>query len=256
MDFLIHVRGLSFLDTVNTLLDGRAAPIFPSQPVYPKVRKPFALPKANRCGFHAVEYLQKRGIDDDIITRCIKENRFYESVHYHNCVFVGYDVSDTPRFACVRAVVGGFRQDIEGSDKRYGFVLPSTIPNSRYLAVSESPIDALSLASLLKMESSAWEGCSYLSLGGVSPLALLQYLKDHPGIDRVYLCLDNDKAGYEATPKIENAILADDDLAKRGITIVAEPPSIGKDYNEALLIKLDEKIEQEAMRRQRAAICM
>lgn len=244
LDFLIHVRGYEFMDAVSTLLDGRAAPYLSSQPVPPKVKKPFALPPANRCGFHAVAYLQSRGIDSDIILRCVNENRFYESKHYHNCVFVGFDTQKTPRFAWLRGITSGFRQDIESSDKRYSFVLPSTDPTSRYVTVAESPIDALSLASLLKMETDEWEQFSYLSLGGTSPLALLQYLKDNPGVNHVYLCLDNDKAGLEAVQKIMETVFNDEALAGRAITIDAKPPPVGKDYNDALLEKLHNEKEQ------------
>ena len=254
LDFLIHVRGYAFLDAVHHLLEGRAVSGLPSQPVPPKVKKPFALPPANRCGFHSLAYLQSRGLDSDIIMRCINEGRLYESRYYANCVFVGFDPENIPRFAWVRGSTSGFRQDIEGSDKRYSFALPSPNPASRSLAVGESPIDVLSIATILKLGTGEWESMSYLSLGGTSPLALLQHLKDSPGIEQVSLCLDNDKAGLKAMQKIKDAVLADESMAGRLIDISIVPPPIGKDYNEALLMKLQEKREQTAPRRLTAAI--
>ncbi|TEB17425.1 Group II intron, maturase-specific domain [Pelotomaculum sp. FP] len=68
----------------------------------------------------------------------------YESREYHNCVFVGRDAAGTPRFASVRGTYGNFKQDIESSDKRYNFVLPSCPPSSRFVAVCEKTLEDLS----------------------------------------------------------------------------------------------------------------
>ncbi|MDR0326598.1 MAG: DUF3991 and toprim domain-containing protein [Oscillospiraceae bacterium] len=255
LDFLIHVRGLEFVDAVETVLDHRrTAPSLPSQPVSPKVRKPFALPKANRCGTHALNYILRRGIDSDIVYRCFYEGRFYESKPYYNCVFVGYDPQNTPRFAWLRGITSGFRQDVEGSDKRYSFALPSPDPASRHLIVGESPIDVLSVATIIKIETGQYDGYSYLSLGGVSSIALRQYLKDHPDIDTVYLCLDNDNAGLESMQIIMESVFAEKSLAGRAINIIAEPPPDVKDYNIALLAQLKENQRDAIPRRLKAAI--
>lgn len=255
LDYLIKVRGMGIVDAVQTLLDGHAAPIIvPSQPVRPIAKKAFTLPAFNSCAFHAVAYLQRRGIDADIIRRCVREGRFYEGKRYHNCVFVGYDPDNKPRFACVRGTTSGFRQDVEGSDKRYGFVLPSSDPSSRSVVVFESPIDALSLATLRKSETNAWDRCHYLSLGGTSPLALMQYLKDHPNIDHVTLCLDNDKAGLEGMQKIKAEIFQDEALSSRGYVITVEPPTVGKDYNETLLATLQMQRDSQTDRRLKASV--
>ena len=37
-------------------------------------------------------YLQGRGIDGGIISRCLRDGSLYESFRYHNCVFVGRDM--------------------------------------------------------------------------------------------------------------------------------------------------------------------
>lgn len=238
LDFLIHVRGLDFVDAVQALSDGYAVSTSHSQPVLPKARKPFMLPKANRCGFHAIAYLQSRGIDSEIILRCLNEGRFYESAKYHNCVFVGFDVEKAPRYAWLRGITSGFRQDVEGSDKRFGFVLPSCDLECKTVTVFESPIDALSLATLRKMEKQEWNNVSYLSLGGTSPLAILQYLKDHHDIEQIFMHLDDDKAGLSAMSKIMEAIYSDVELHERKLAITFEPPSVGKDYNEYLALRL------------------
>ena len=48
-----------------------------------------SLPKSSRCATHMVSYLHGRGIDYDVIDYCIQTGRLYESLPYHNCVFVG-----------------------------------------------------------------------------------------------------------------------------------------------------------------------
>lgn len=97
---------MPFVEAVRTLCDGRAAPSL-SQPVKnsPEPR-PFVLPEVSRCATAAVAYLQRRGIDWKIISRCIRAGIFYESSRYHNCVFVGRDRAGNARFASMRGTMG------------------------------------------------------------------------------------------------------------------------------------------------------
>lgn len=233
LDYLIKVRQLDFVAAVETLC-GYCPPPKQERPK-PKPPKSFTLPEANRYGTAAVSYLQERGIDPDIISRCISAGVLYESRRYQNCVFVGKDPSGTARFACLRGIYDGFKLDVEGSDKRYSFSLSPFHPCGS-VAVAESPIDALSVAGILKMQGMDWQDCHYLSLGGTAPRALLQFLHDHPEIKRISLCLDNDKAGLEGMKKIEEAVRTDRSLSERIALIWPNPPplSFGKDYNEFL----------------------
>ena len=96
--------------------------------------------------------------------------------------------------------------DVEGSDKRYSFSLPAADPECPRLAVAESPIDALSLATLVKQFGGDWRDSHYISLGGTAPRAMLHFLCNHPRITQVSLCLDNDKAGMEGLERLEQAI--------------------------------------------------
>lgn len=107
------------------------------------------LPEGNRCATAAVSYLQRRGIDSEIISRCMKAGIFYQSKKYHNYMFVGKDGAGKARFACMRGTVGDFKDDVPGRDKRFNFCFPASGP-SRTVAVFESAIDALSLATLFK----------------------------------------------------------------------------------------------------------
>jgi hypothetical protein len=241
LDYLIKVRDMPFVEAVQTLCDGRAAPFLP-QPVKrpPEPTKPFVLPAPNADSRRAIAYLCSRGIDPEIIRLCVQAGILYESRKHHNCVFVGRDKAGTARFACMRGTMGDFKLDVEGSDKRFGFCLSSCAPPSRFVAVFESPIDAISYATLRKMETNAWDRYHYLSLGGTSPLALLEYLKGHPEADHVYMYLDNDKAGLDGMAKIRAAIYADETLDTRVKMITAEPPprECGKDYNQVLQKRL------------------
>ena len=90
LDYLIKVRDMPFVEAVRTLC-GDTAPVL-SQLVRPEPRPPeppraFVLPEAVRCATAAVSYLQRRGIDSEIISRCMKAGIFFESRNYHNCVF-------------------------------------------------------------------------------------------------------------------------------------------------------------------------
>lgn len=247
LDYLIKVRGMDFVGAVEALCGYRSPP--PQEQAKPKSkpRKPFQLPKASRCATAMVSYLQGRGIDPDIMSACFKAGTLYESCRYHNCVFVGRDPTGRARFACLRGTQDNFRIDVEGSDKRYNFSLLAADPECPRLAVAESPIDALSLATLVKLSGGDWQSSHYISLGGTAPRAMLQFLHDHPKITQVSLCLDNDKAGVLGMERLDQAIREDSELSQRVTLIYHNPPPAehGKDYNEFLCAYT------QAVRRQR-----
>lgn len=234
LDYLIKVRGMDFIGAVEVLCGHRVPP--PQERPKPKPSKPFALPKASRFPSTVVAYLQDRGIHPELLQTCIQTGTLYESRKYQNCVFVGRDPTGCARFACFRGTRDGFRIDVEGSDKRYNFSLLAADPNCPRLAVVESPIDALSLATLVKLSGSEWRDSHYLSLGGTAPRAMIQFLHDHPHITQVSLCLDNDKAGLKGMELLEKAILEDQSLFQQVKLVHRNPPPVehGKDYNDFL----------------------
>ncbi len=234
LDYLIKVRGIAFTDAVEMLCGYHVPP--PQQRPAPKQPKPFVLPAGSRFPCMMLAYLQGRGIDPELIGECIKAGTLYESRRYQNCVFVGRDIEGRARSACLRGTRDNFRREVEGSDKRYGFCLPAHDADCPRLAVAESPIDALSLATLVKMSGGNWRDSHYLSLGGTGPRAMIQFLHDHPHITQVSLCLDNDKAGMEGMERLEQAIRENSELSQRITLIYHNPPSVehGKDYNEFL----------------------
>ncbi len=231
LDYLIKVREMGFVEAVH-LLSGEHFAAVPIQPVNRDInKKAFALPEAAKYASKTVGYLQDRGIDADIVKHCLFIGIVFERQKYHNCVFIGRDKKGIARFACERGITGSYKRDVAGSEKRFGFALTGT---GDTLYICESAIDALSRATLDKMEGLNWQSRHYLSLGGTSPLAAKQYLADHTEINIVYLCLDNDLAGVLGMFRVQQAIRSE--LALHDVKILIDPPptKFGKDYNEYL----------------------
>ena len=240
LDYLIKVQGFSFTQAVEALAGQNFSPLPHVPQAQPKKQEPrvLSLPQPSRCATHAVSYLHGRGIDYDVIDYCIQTGRVYESQKYHNVVFVGRDLKGQPRYAALRGTVGDFKGEATGSDKRYSFCIAEN-PSANSVHLFESAIDLLSYATLLKMKGRDWRQDALLSLAGVFkqkkefviPLALNQYLQDHPGIKTLYLHLDNDEVGREAAAGIMEG-LGDK------YTVLDRPPPYGKDVNDLLQRKL------------------
>jgi hypothetical protein len=240
LDYLVKVRSMEFTDAVR-LLNGTGQclpPVAPTQKL--DMPRRFELPKANKDNKRVVAYLKGRGIDGKIIDYCIETNRIYEGRQYSNAVFIGFDSMGTPRYATMRgtSLYSDFRLDVPGSDKRHCFSVMAD-GQSDTVCIFESAIDLLSYATLLNMKGCEWRDLNYLSLGGVYlskenvsetmlPLALSQYLKEHPGTRNIVFCLDNDDAGRQATLSITEILHND-------YTVTDSPPSKGKDYNDLLV---------------------
>jgi hypothetical protein len=229
---------MSFLDSVEQIM-GRAAiqpPVFVSPPEEaPKT--PFVLPNADIGITEVKRYLMGRGISRELIRYCADLQILYQTRNkgYANAVFVGYDTDKIPRYATVRGCRGNFKGDTKGSDKRYSFAMPN---GSAKLHLFESAVDLLSFATIEGIGIPNRSCGDLLSLSGIYrprkniresalPIALAQYLEDHPDISHVHLHLDNDIAGRLAT----KAIMA---VLPKRYTAYDEPPPTGKDYNDHL----------------------
>ena len=241
LDYLIKVKEMPFMEAVETIM-GRSALLPPVVINTPKKEKPkvVLLPQASRCATHAVNYLIRRGIDPELIDYCISTGRLYECYPHHNVVFVGLDKYNKPRYANLRGIGSDFKGEANGSDKRFSFSIPAK--NSNTVHLFESAIDLLSYATIRKQEGMAWNGDHLVSLAGVYkpkenieetalPLALRQYLADHPEIKRICLRLDKDATGRLAGNTLK-ALLQDQ------YEVGLYPPPTGKDYNDCLCYRL------------------
>lgn len=120
------------------------------------------------------EYQTKeRKISEKIIDQMLAEGKIYEDAVKHNVIFIGCDPKGTVRYAGIRGTKEKYRGDAPGSEKAYGFSHTGTDDT---LFVFEAPIDLLSF---LSVTGDGWETHHYISLGGVSEKALMQYLADH-----------------------------------------------------------------------------
>ncbi|MCL2035049.1 MAG: DUF3991 and toprim domain-containing protein [Oscillospiraceae bacterium] len=226
LDYLTAVRGYGLVDAVCILLKEKPVERVPSrQSVSPLKRKPFALPVRNSDNRRVIAYLQSRGIDKPLILDCIKRGSLYESKGFHNAIFVGRDEYGKARYAAMRGTLSAFKCDAEGSDKKYGFVLPPKNPDSHEIAVYEAPIDALSHQTLCEQGFIPVFDGWRLALGGGSILTLEHFLQRHPHITHCCVCSDNDKAGNAVADKIAGI---------PGVISVRDPPVYGNDWNNTL----------------------
>ena len=148
LDYLIKVKELPFTEAVERIV-GRVAersPVFHAR-AQPEKPKTLLLPPKSNSSTRVIAYLKSRGIDGGLIEQCIRSGQLYESLPYHNAVFVGMDRNGTPRYACLRGIGTDFKGEATGSDKRFSFALPAT-GESRMLCVFESAIDLLSYATM------------------------------------------------------------------------------------------------------------
>lgn len=142
--FLIEVDGMKFTDAVKLLCE-ESPSFLPTQSVE-KEKSPFKLPERFLNCRRIRAYLNHRGISDAVITYCISQEILYESVPYHNAVFVGKDESGKARYAFLRGIYEkngkGFKMEQAGSEKKYSFCIPPRKETNR-VAVYEACIDAL-----------------------------------------------------------------------------------------------------------------
>ena len=238
LDYLIKVKGLSFMEAVEAII-GRAAiqpPVFYRQKE--KVHRDFLMPKLSDDTSHVERYLRSRGIHPVIIRYCIEHKTLFESMDYHNAVFVGYDKDGTARYGALRGTVGQYKGELTGSDKHFSFSIGENT-GAKEIHVFESAIDAMSYATLELIEGRDWKSEVFLSLAGVYrtkrenvvPVALSRFLEEHPNVSTICLHLDNDEIGRGAVKGIVSGL-------QGKYTVLDEPPSCGKDVNDELKIRV------------------
>ena len=219
MDFVMEFYSKSFPEAVQ-MLTGEPGEAQPEADPAPSPA--FRLPLRNVTNANILNYLtQERKISPSLVNFFIAAGDIYEDAAHHNVVFVGRDADGHPRYASSRGIQEKFRQDVAGAEKAFGFAHRGT---DKQLLVFEAPIDLLSFIELFPKN---WQQHNYLSLGGVSGKALRQFLSERPDVERVFLCLDADKAGEDACKRLA-ALLPD------AVSVTRIQPCM-KDWNDVLV---------------------
>ena len=222
VDFVMEFYYATFPEAVKMLIgeegEGR-------QKSCPAPSKDFRLPEKNEDNEMIVKYLtESRELEKNLVMEWIARGDIYEEKKHHNVIFVGRDADGIPRYAHCRGTGEmKYRGDVVGSDKSSGFCYRGT---DNQLFVFEAAIDLLSFIQLFPKD---WKKRSYLSLSGVSSMALMAFLSERPQITSVFLCLDNDQAGNEACEKLAG------EISERYSVIRLKPSR--KDWNEILCDK-------------------
>jgi hypothetical protein len=259
LDYLIKVEGLSFTDAVSKLADRDVQIHSAHRPAERKKRTALILPEKHTDTSEVVRYLtQTRCLDAVIVNSLIMsgliyENRFADPKSgrsFSNAVFLGTDMTGTPRQASVRGIGTLYKSEAPGSDKHFAFNIPS-VSHGGIMRIFESAIDLISFMTLAKMHGKDPRADHMLSLSGIFrpkddpedviiPMAIGQYLKDHDGIEKMIFHLDNDEPGREAMSAFKTV------MTKFVPEVTAAPPKAGKDMNDWLrIISIHEQREPE-----------
>ena len=219
VDFVMEFYGKSFPEAVQ-MLTGEPGEVQPEADPAPSPA--FRLPLRNVTNANILNYLtQERKLSPSLVNFFIAAGDIYEDSSHHNVVFVGRDADGHPRYASSRGIQEKFRQDAAGAEKAFGFAHRGT---DKQLLVFEAPIDLLSFIELFPKN---WQQHNYLSLGGVSGKALRQFLSERPNVERVFLCLDADKAGEDACKRLAG-------LLPDTVSVTRIQPCM-KDWNDVLV---------------------
>ena len=219
VDFVMEFYGKSFPEAVQ-MLTGEPGKVQPETDPAPSPA--FRLPLRNVTNANILNYLtQERKLSPSLVNFFIAAGDIYEDAAHHNVVFVGRDADGHPHYASSRGIREKFRQDAAGAEKAFGFAHRGT---DKQLLVFEAPIDLLSFIELFPKN---WQQHNYLSLGGVSGKALRQFLSERPDVERVFLCLDADKAGEDACKRLAG-------LLPDTVSVTRIQPCM-KDWNDVLV---------------------
>lgn len=248
ISFLTEYEGMSFLEAMK-ILTGEAPisdkPLVKAKPIERPAIKELMLPDPAENNNAVFAYLKNRGIDARIIKRSIDEGSIFQTNMFYlrkedgsykkkfcppQVVFVGKDKDGIAKYACTRSCKGSEKHDAYGSDKAYAFSVPED--GSKAVWVFESAVDLLSHMTLCGYSKNDYS-THRISLGGISPVALQQFLTDHPEVRYVNLALDSDEQGRAATKSITEFL---GDRYK----VYDHPPMNGKDYNEDLLYRQEQ----------------
>lgn len=255
LDFLIKVDNYSFLDAAEIIANQLALKEPEYVPYSEKEKdKQLQKPLISKDNSAVIDYLLSRGIAYDIIHYCISHYMILQTVYnnpetgktYSNVAFIGYDKeTQKARHIALRGINSDFIGDATGSDKRFSFYIESVDPDCNIVHVNEAPIDALSQATLFTLDGKSFNQEHILALTGAYaprnetkeikiPIALVQFLKDHPKVDTIIFHLDLDRTGRMAT----KLIIENMKVKMSNYKCLDEPPKHYKDTNDSLCTRL------------------
>lgn len=234
---------------------------------YKREKPKFVMPEKADTNRKVRDYLcRTRGIEERIIDKWINEGLLFQEVGiYGNCVFVSRDENGNPVYGIKRSAdpVRKFVVDVKGSDYSRGFFIPGKMDSytemkdinaseHKILFVTEAVIDLMSLQSLylrrrdyelrqqckLDCEPEDYENrflnSNWYSLNGCRKYdGLLNTIASHEGIKDIFLALDNDEAGRNASQAIKDEIQKRFPDRKINVSIRV-PPTEGRDWNDEL----------------------
>ena len=234
---------------------------------YKREKPKFVMPEKAETDSKVRDYLcRTRGIEEKIVDRWIDEGLlFQEAGRYGNCVFVSRDENGNPVYGVKRSAdpVRKFVVDVEGSDYSQGFFIKGKLDyytkvsdnfasEHSSLFVTEAVIDLMSLQSLylrrrdyelrqqgkLDCDPEDYENrflnSNWYSLNGCRKYdGLLNTIASHKGIKDIFLALDNDEAGRNASKAIKEEIQKRFPDRKIDVSIRV-PPTEGRDWNDEL----------------------
>jgi len=258
IEFAKEYLGASgFVEAVEMILNCRAYEMTEHYvpPLEKRERGELILPPKDTSFMRTIEYLTGgRKLDDEIVAAMIKAGKIYgartewNGRTFHNCAFVGFDEQGKARYCALRSpsTNSSFRQDIENSDKTYGFSMEG---KSDRVFAFEAPIDAMSHATLCKLHGIDWREDHRISEGCLSDRALQRYLKMHPEVAEIVFCYDNDVDGKQpdGTPHNHGQVFAEECAIKYkqiGYKVAIQKPRT-KDFNKDLEVYLELAAEHQ-----------
>lgn len=234
---------------------------------YKREKPKFVMPEKADTTRKVRDYLcRTRGIEERIVDKWIHEGLlFQEAGRYGNCVFVSRDKNGKPVYGVKRSAdpERKFVVDVEGSDYSQGFFIKGKLDyytkvsdnfasEHSSLFVAEAVIDLMSLQSLylrrrdyelrqqgkLDCDPEDYENrflnSNWYSLNGCRKYdGLLNTIASHKGIKDIFLALDNDEAGRNASKAIKEEIQKRFPDRKIDVSIRV-PPTEGRDWNDEL----------------------
>lgn len=234
---------------------------------YKREKPKFVMPEKADTNRKVRDYLcRTRGIEERIVDKWIYEGLlFQEAGRFGNCVFVSRDENGKPVYGVKRSAdpKRKFVVDVEGSDYSQGFFIKGKLDyytkvsdnfasEHSSLFVTEAVIDLMSLQSLylrrrdyelrqqgkLDCDPEDYENrflnSNWYSLNGCRKYdGLLNTIASHKGIKDIFLALDNDEAGRNASKAIKEEIQKRFPDRKIDVSIRV-PPTEGRDWNDEL----------------------